>query len=145
MAPEFYKRFIGENNLPVLYSKTYELLIHSYAAVVVSGTATLETALLRVPQLVIYKPGIVTYRIGILFVKIKFFSLVNLFMDKEVVKEILQFNLASEIRQELKKIIENSNYRSEMLQNYEIMREKAGKPGASIRVAERIVEYLKGV
>jgi lipid-A-disaccharide synthase len=145
ILPEFYQIYLGEKKIPVIYNKTYELLIHSFAAVVVSGTATLETGLLKVPQLVIYKPGILTYRIGIHIVKIKFFSLVNLFMDKEVVKEFLQFNIAEEIRQELKKITENDSYRNEMLQNYEILREKAGSPGASLRVAVRIVEYLKSL
>jgi len=145
MPASVYKKYIGEKQFPILYNKTYELLIHSIAAVVVSGTATLETGLLKVPQVVIYKPGILTYRIGILLVKIKFFSLVNLFMDKEVVKEILQFNLAEEIKHELKRITEDETYRGIMLHNYDILREKAGKPGASIRVAERIVEYLKNL
>jgi lipid-A-disaccharide synthase len=141
----FYTSYLSEIHPPILYNKTYDLLIHSFAAIVVSGTATLETGLLKVPQIVIYKPGIVTYRIGILFVKIKFFSLVNLFMDKEVVKEFLQFNLAADIRQELKKITDNHEYRNEMLRNYELLREKAGKPGASQRVAERIVAHLKSI
>jgi lipid-A-disaccharide synthase len=145
MAPAFYETYIATLKFPVLYGKTYELLIHSHAAIVVSGTATLETGLLKVPQVVIYKPGILTYRIGILFVKIKFFSLVNLFMDKEVVKELLQFDLALEITKELKRITEDEIYRNEMLANYVIMREKAGKPGASLRVAGRIVEYLKNI
>ena len=145
MAPDFYKTFLLQKDYPVIYNKTYEILIHSAAAVVVSGTATLETGLLKVPQVVIYKPGILTYRIGILFVKIKFFSLVNLFMDKEVVKEFLQFRIAEEITGELKRILEDNQYRNSMMNNYEILREKAGKPGASQRVAIRIVEYLKSV
>jgi len=145
MPASFYKTIMGDTLCPILYNSTYRLLIHSFAAIVVSGTATLETGLLKIPQVVIYKPGILTYRIGILFVKIKFFSLVNLFMDKEVVKEFLQFNITDEIKQELTKITEDKAYRDKMLENYEILREKAGKPGASLRVARRIVEYLKGV
>lgn len=143
MEPSIYEKFLDGKDIPVVYGKTYELLRHAYAAVVVSGTATLETGLLRVPQVVIYKPGIVTYRIGILFVKIRFFSLVNLFMDKEVVKEVLQFDLAGNIVKELKEITGNSAYREAMLRNYDTLIEKAGKPGASVRVAEKIVAFLE--
>ncbi len=143
MEPSIYKKYMGSNDIPVVYGKTYELLRHAYAAVVVSGTATLETGLLRAPQVVIYKPGILTYRIGILFVKIRFFSLVNLFMDREVVKELLQFDLAENIVKELKEITGNMAYRNEMLRNYDTLIEKAGKPGASVRVAEKIVAFLK--
>lgn len=143
MDRSFYEKFPGSKQIPIIFGKTYDLLRNSYAAVVVSGTATLETGLFGVPQVVIYKPGILTYRIGILFVKIRFFSLVNLFMDKPAVKELLQFDLAEKIAGELTLLTSDAAYRREMLQMYEQLREKAGEPGTSARVAEKMVAYLR--
>ncbi len=83
-----------------------------------SGTATLETALLNVPEAVVYKTSVLTFFIGNFLVKIKYFSLVNLILDKAAVKELLQENLARDIKTELDLLLFDGNYRSEMLKNY---------------------------
>jgi lipid-A-disaccharide synthase len=111
--------------------------------VVTSGTATLETALFNVPEVVIYKTSPITYAIGRPFVRIPFFSLVNLIMGKEVVKELLQFNLAKRIRDELHKTLFNEPYRQVMLKNYAALKNKMGTPGTSQRVASSITNSLR--
>jgi lipid-A-disaccharide synthase len=93
---EFYDKFIKDYNVHVLYSKTYSILQQSVAAIVTSGTATLETALFGVPQVVCYKAGTISYHIAKRLVKIKYISIVNLVMDKQVVKELIQDDLTSE-------------------------------------------------
>jgi len=110
---------------------------------VASGTATLETALFNVPQVVVYRISPATYIIGKPFFPIKFFSLVNIIMDEEVVKELLQYNLPRDITAELSKILYEPAYRDRMLDNYQKLREKCGGIGASKRVAELMVKYLK--
>ena len=139
---DFYDKYIENHNVKIVYNKTYDLLLHAHAAIVTSGTATLETALFKVPQVVIYKTSPVTYHVGKQFFNIKFFSLVNLIMDKEVVKELLQFNLAHEIKNELKNILNDETYRKDMLENYEIIANKIGTPGVSERIASKMFTYL---
>jgi lipid-A-disaccharide synthase len=139
----FYQKFIGNSNVPIIYNKTYELLFHSRIAVVASGTATLETALFNVPQVVCYKINQATYRLGKPFFPIKYFSLVNIIMDAPVVKELLQYNLERDITLELKQLINNNIYRNQMIENYNKLREKCGGPGASQKAAHLMVQYLK--
>jgi lipid-A-disaccharide synthase len=112
------------------------------AAVVTSGTATLETALLNTPEVVVYKTNPITFFVGSFLVKVKFFSLVNLILDKEAVLELLQQNLSVDIRKELDKILFDPLYRNEMLKNYSILRDILGKPGVADRVAGRIYEIV---
>lgn len=140
-----YKKIIGNKNVPVLFGKTYAILRNAKVAVVTSGTATLETALLDVPQVVCYKTSAITYNIGRHFVKIKFFSLVNIIMDKEVVKELLQYNLPENISNELDKLLHNENYRKSMLENYSQLRSLCGGAGASRRVAAKMTEELNNL
>ncbi len=138
----FYHRYMRGKKIPVLFGKTYELLRHSRAAAVTSGTATLETALLNVPQVVCYKPGSLSYFLFRPFVHIRFFSLVNLIADKEVVKEFLQFNLSRRMEPELDRILFDEGYRSRMLEQYRILRKTLGESGVSARVAGRIYKEL---
>ncbi len=138
IAPEYYARYISGNAVHIVYNQTYALLKHADAAVVTSGTATLETALLGTPEVVIYKTNPVTFFIGSFIVKVKFFSLVNLILDREVVQELLQENLSADIRTELEKLLHNKEYRANMLHDYALLREKLGNPGVAGRVAERI-------
>ncbi len=140
---DFYEKYTAQSNVKLIYDQTYALLSHANAALVTSGTATLETALFNVPQVVSYKTSAVTYHIGKFIVDVKYFSLVNIIMDKEVVKELLQFNLAEEMKNELERILFDITYRNQMLENYKIMRKKLGSPGASARTARLIYEYLK--
>jgi lipid-A-disaccharide synthase len=135
-----YDRILKDSGIKVVFNKTYNLLENSYAAVVTSGTATLETALFRVPQVVIYKTGYLTYQIGRLFVKIRFFSLVNLIANREVVKEFLQFDLSRKIITELRIICKDQQKRQELLDGYEQIIASLGGEGTSDRIAKRIWE-----
>jgi lipid-A-disaccharide synthase len=119
-------------------------LKYATAAVVTSGTATLETALMGVPEVVIYKAGKVTFWIGRRVIKPKFFSLVNIIMDREIVKELLQFNLAEDISGELARILNEPAYRNSMLEQYATLKETLGDPGASYRIGRRIRELISG-
>lgn len=140
---ENYKKIVG-NQLKIVKNKTYDLLRISHAALVTSGTATLETALLKVPEVVCYKGNAISYEIGKRVVKnIRFISLVNLIMDEEVVKELIQYDLTYEnIKRELNLIL-NSPKRDKILQDYEELYHKLGGIGASERTANLIVEDLK--
>jgi lipid-A-disaccharide synthase len=113
----------------------------SKAALVTSGTATLETALLNIPEIVCYRTSKISYEIGKRVVKnIKFISLVNLIMDQEVVKELIQKDLNTEnLVSELHQILEGEK-RTKILNDYELLREKLGGKGASRNAAEIIVE-----
>ena len=138
----FYKQNITNVNAKLIIDKTYELLFHAEAAVVASGTATLETALFNVPQVVCYRVFPPTYFIANLLVSVKFFSLVNIIMNEEVVKEFMQHNLDRDITIELSRILNDHGYKEQMLTKYSELREKCGKPGASKRVGELMVKYL---
>jgi len=142
MHADFYKQNITNEKAKLIFDQTYELLFHSTAAVVASGTATLETALFNVPQVVCYRVFPPTYFIANILVSVKFFSLVNIMMDEEVVKELLQHNLDADITNELSHILNDENYKQHMLAKYAELSEKCGKPGASKRIAELMVKYL---
>jgi lipid-A-disaccharide synthase len=142
LSPDFYKPYIKDCPVRILHNQTYDILRQAEAAVVTSGTATLETALHRVPQVVIYKTSNFTFYAGRPFVDIQFFSLVNLIMNREVVKELLQYNLARDIKTELDKILFDKSYRHRMLNNYDLLIDRMGKPGVSDRVAKRMLELL---
>ncbi len=140
---EFYRTIKGCQTLPLISGQTYDLVHHSSATVVVSGTATLETALIGTPQVVIYKTGNLTYHVGKHFVKVRFFSLPNIIMEEEIVKELLQFDLSEKIVRELNLLLNNNDYRNRMLGNYARLKEKIGPPGVSERVAGRIINFVK--
>lgn len=140
---EFYESLIPNSRVKIVPNDTYNLLHNSDAALVTSGTATLETALLNVPEVVCYKGSRISYEIGKRLIKhIQYISLVNLIMDQEIVTELIQNELnTTNLTQELKKILTEPN-RSEMLQNFAALREKLGGSGASDRTAELIFEDL---
>ena len=140
---ESYYRGFELAGVSLVTGKTYDILQHSHAAIVTSGTATLETAIFNVPQVVCYKTSSFSYNVGIHFLKIPYFSLVNIIMGREVVKEILQFDLDIKISAELKQILENDAYRSKMLDSYKELRVISGGSGASRKVAEKIICLLK--
>ncbi|QNL49974.1 lipid-A-disaccharide synthase [Olivibacter sp. SDN3] len=146
-APNFdtayYRQFMGGFEVPVVFNQTYDLLKVAEAAVVASGTATLETALLNVPQVVVYKANAVSIAIARKVIKVNFISLVNLIMDEEVVKELIQKDANhDEIADELDLLLNKKSYRQQMLDNYVKLQEIMGQPGASSRVAELINKYL---
>ena len=142
ISPEYYARFTGNSDVDIVFDQTYDLLMNAGAAVVTSGTATLETALFGVPEVVIYKMGELTYQIGRHFVKPKYFSLVNLILDREVVKELLQYRIRKKIAAELHRILEDETYRMVMLDNYGKLRSRLGEPGAYHRLARSIATYV---
>ena len=140
---EFYKPFLQHKNIKFISNRTYDLLKISEAALVTSGTATLETALFKVPQVVCYKANAISYQIAKRIITLKFISLVNLIMNKEVVKELIQSDLnTNQLKSELEKIL-TSPKRDEVLKNYEILQEKLGGRGASKKTATLIVKRLK--
>ncbi len=140
LSKEFYQKFV-DDDVHFVSNKTYDLLRCSRAALVTSGTATLETALLNVPEIVCYRTSTISYEIGKRVVKnIKFISLVNLIMDREIVKELIQKELNTEnLVAELSLVLEGQK-REEMLQNFELLREKLGGKGASEHAADIIVK-----
>ncbi|PCI94418.1 MAG: lipid-A-disaccharide synthase [Flavobacteriales bacterium] len=138
----FYKQFI-DKDISIIENKTYDLLQHSTSALVVSGTATLETALFKVPQVVCYKTGWLFYNLAKMVIKTKYISLVNLIMNKESVKELIQKELNTpNLTYELSKITTGKSRKS-MLTDYEILHQKLGGIGASKRAANLIVDSLK--
>jgi lipid-A-disaccharide synthase len=139
---EYYDQFTGQKEIPVVFNATYDLLANSKAAVVASGTATLEAALFNVPQVVVYKGHPISIAIARMVVKIKFISLVNLIMDKPVVKELIQQDCTDiRIAAELQMILKDTGYRSAMLADYDKLDERMGKPGASAKTAALIIQY----
>lgn len=143
IGQDFYKRYTHNFDVRIVFGQTYDLIKHAVAAVVTSGTATLETALMMVPEVVCYKTGSLSYYIGKLVVKLQFFSLVNLIMGKEVVKELLQFHLKEGLSSELSRILQDEEYRANMIRNFLELRRILGEPGASWRVGRRMVELVK--
>ncbi|MES3016912.1 MAG: lipid-A-disaccharide synthase [Bacteroidota bacterium] len=147
-APTFtvddYLPYLNGRDIPVIFNATYNLVRNSKAAVVTSGTATLETALLKTPQVVVYKGHTVSIAIARILVSIKFISLVNLIMDDAVVKELIQEDCNGKmIAQELDMILHDDLYRTRMLINYDELADKMGSPGASQRAASLMVKYLR--
>lgn len=140
LPKEFYQRFVDEN-VHFVSNKTYDLLRSSKAALVTSGTATLETALLNIPEVVCYRSSRISYEIGKRVVKnIKYISLVNLIMDREIVTELIQNDLnTANLSRELAQIIEGGK-RQTMLENYKLLRTKLGGSGASDTAADIILK-----
>ena len=135
----FYEPFLTSNQVHFISNKTYDLLSVSYAALVTSGTATLETALFKVPEVVLYKGSWVSYQIAKRIITLKYISLVNLIMDQEVVTELIQDDCNSKkIKLELDKIT-TSSYRTALLANYDLLEKKLGGAGASFKTARLIV------
>lgn len=139
-----YKKILGNSDVFLIENQTYELLQNSSAAVVTSGTATLETALLTVPEVVCYKATGFSYFLAKWMIKVKFISLVNLVMDKEVVKELIQGELTEEnIVKELELLLHNSKRQRKLLEDYEELKDRLGGAGASEKAAEAITEAMK--
>ena len=143
IEPEYYNQYTKGYDVKVVFNQTYDTLKHSTAALVTSGTATLETALFNVPQVVCYRAGNLSYFIAKQFVKLDYISLVNLIMDSEVVKELIQFDMNPKmVKNELDKILFEGKPRLKMLNNYQKLRETLGGTGASKRVARLMFSYL---
>ena len=148
ISPDFYHTFISGKRVSIVFEKTYRLLQQSSAALVTSGTATLETAILKVPQVVCYKMGggKITYNLFKHILKVKFVSLVNLIANREIVKELLVHLFTTEnVKNELDKILNDPDKREQMLQGYAEVAERLGNPGAPQNAAKKIVATIKSL
>lgn len=145
LSEDFYRSLVKENeNVHLVFNKTYQLLQVASAALVTSGTATLETALFYVPEVVCYKGNKLSYLIAKKLIKVKYISLVNLIMDKPVLKELIQNDLTPDnIVKELKYLLTNHEKQRQLLDDYEDLRCKLGNAGASNNAAAIIVNDLK--
>ena len=144
---DFYLPFLkNHNNVKTTSNQTYSLLMSATAALVTSGTATLETALFGVPEIVCYKASNISYQIAKRLIKLKFISLVNLIMDKEVVKELIQHDLTPQnITAELKKILTDSATQERMKHDYAVLTGLLSEGGnASKNAAEIIFHFVSG-
>ncbi|GAB4124621.1 MAG: lipid-A-disaccharide synthase [Raineya sp.] len=140
--PKNLYRVCQEADVPVLFNQTYDLLANAHSAVVTSGTATLETALFGVPQVVCYKTSYISYQIAKRLIKVPFISLVNLIMNKKVVTELIQNDLNEQnLKAELLKIVEGQE-RKQIMEDYQLLKEKMGTAGASEVAAEKMFAYL---
>lgn len=144
--PEFYQQFIGKDT-KILFGQTYPLLTHATAALVTSGTATLETALFKVPQVVCYytAAGKLVSFLRRHILKVQYISLVNLISGNEAVTELVADGMTvTNLKAELKQILPDGNKRSKMLSDYEQLIQTLGTAGASQRAAKIIISSLSG-
>ncbi len=141
----FFQPFVRSSaTVKIVYKQTYQLLQHASAALVTSGTATLETALFNVPEVVCYKGSFISYEIAKRLIKVEYISLVNLIMDREIVKELIQNKLTlKSLSKELASLLHDNHRRTQLLNEYKKLRQVLGGPGASKRTAEIIVSDLK--
>ncbi len=139
-----YEKYLKNSNIKLLFSETYNILTHSKVTVLSSGTASLEAALLDAPQVVCYGGNEISYQIAKRLIKVKYASLVNLILDKPVVKELLQHDCTPEkIAEEVKSLLD-SRRREGVLKKYAKVREMLGGEGASVKVAKSMIEeYIK--
>ena len=141
-----YKKIIGNTDVFLIENQTYELLQNSSAAIVTSGTVTLETALFTVPEVVCYKATGFSYLLAKWMIKVKYISLVNLVMDKPVVKELIQGDLTEDnIVKELDLLLHNGKRQRQILEDYDELRERLGNAGASEKAATVICDGLKSI
>lgn len=138
----FYSKFTKKQNVNLVMNRTYDILSLATAALVTSGTATLETALFKVPEVVCYKGSTISYQIAKRVINLEYISLVNLIMDKPVVKELIQgdFNTKT-LKKELSKILDETNRQNLFLDYYDLEK-KLGGAGASDKTAQLIVDAI---
>jgi lipid-A-disaccharide synthase len=145
IGEEFYREIIGDVKVDLVLDKTYEVLEQTRAALVTSGTATLETALLDIPEVVCYKGSWISYFIinALIDKSIGFICIVNLICGKKVVEELIQADVNKRrLTEELSKIL-NESGRKEVFNGYELLRSKLGEAGASQRAAALMIKYLE--
>lgn len=143
---EFYSSIIGSSNVLLLVGNTYGILKNADAAIVTSGTATLEAALLNTPLMVCYKGSKISYLIARKLIHVKYISLVNLILNKPVVKELIQDDMnANTIKIELQNLLFNSKQKEALMNDFNELKELCGRPGASLRTAACMVKILKKV
>lgn len=140
---EFYQKLLKNREVEMVDMQTYHLLKHSFAALVTSGTATLETAMLEVPQVVCYKGSFISYQIAKRIISIKYISLVNLIAGKTVVKELIQNELTvKNLKKQLDLLLFNRELRKNMIKDYRKIKKKLGGAGASEKTASLIFSMM---
>jgi lipid-A-disaccharide synthase len=144
-SKDYYAPFLISDDVHLILNDTYNLLNNSHAALVTSGTATLETALFKVPQVVCYKSSLFSYRIAKILIgnRIKFISLVNLIVGHEIVKELIQKELTKASLMKELTIVASDQGRENMLKEYELLEEKCGGTGASFNTANGMLKTLR--
>ncbi|HPE19376.1 MAG TPA: lipid-A-disaccharide synthase [Tenuifilaceae bacterium] len=141
---EVYKPYLEGTNVKIVFNQTQALLQVSTLALVTSGTATLEAALLNTPEIVCYKGNTISMLIAWIVIKVKYISLVNLIMGTEVVRELKQFDLTKKnLVNQMQKLLPGSPQRNEMLGKFAELTQILGEPGSSKRVARHMIELLK--
>jgi lipid-A-disaccharide synthase len=141
---DLYDGWQGIENVDLIFDQTYDLLSHSKAALVTSGTATLETGLFEVPQVVVYKTGKISYAIAKKVVKVEFISLVNLILNREAVCELIQENFNPiTLKNEFQKILPDGEKHESIKEDYKHLKEMLGKENTSEITADLIVNRLR--
>jgi lipid-A-disaccharide synthase len=141
---DFYQQFIKNKPVKLISGKTYEILSHSTAGLITSGTATLEAALFNLPQVVCYKGGAISVMIARLVANVKYISLVNLILDKPAVTELIQKDLNIEdLKEELITILPNGEKHKEIKENYISLHNQLEQPGVYKRIAVSMLERVK--
>lgn len=144
LGSDFYGPFAHLENVSIVFDQTYTLLMHARAALVASGTATLEAALFDVPQAVCYRASTISYQLARWLVNVKYISLVNLVMDREVVRELIQKNFNEQVlTHELDRLLHDEAYRDAMKEDYRALRLKLGGSGASRKAADIIYKLVE--
>jgi lipid-A-disaccharide synthase len=143
LGTELYSPLEQLRNVKLITGSTYDLLAHASSAIVTSGTATLETCLFKVPQVVVYKSSAISYQVARMLIRVPFISLVNLVAGKEVVKELIQHHAnPREILTELKQLLYDASYRQQMVEGYNLVFEKLNTGSASENAARLMLDYL---
>ena len=141
---KLYDSFEGMPNVKIYFDRTYDILKYANAAVVTSGTATLEAALLDCPQVVVYKTGLLNVIIVRPLLNVKWISLVNIIANRTVVRELRQGSYNSNtVLEELNKILTNREYRNNILSGYQSIRETIGDLSAAKNTANSIIKFAK--
>jgi lipid-A-disaccharide synthase len=141
---ELYNGIIGNSPVRLIKERTYEILHLADAALVTSGTATLEAAIMATPQVVCYKGDFFSMLIAWMVIKVKYISLVNLIMEAEVIRELVQYDLTEKnLLKELKAVLKGGDRREKILADYQELKNRIGPSGASVRVAKEMVKELK--
>ncbi|MCK9162828.1 MAG: lipid-A-disaccharide synthase [Bacteroidales bacterium] len=140
----FYRKFMDDKDVKIINNQTYSILSVSYCAIVCSGTATLETALFNVPEVVCYKANPISFAIGKMLVNLKYISLVNLILDRPAVVELLQKDWNEEsLEKEFRRITYDEGYRTEIEMNYSNLKILLGDAGASNKIAKSIIKLIQ--
>lgn len=143
LSPKDYQKYIKGYKVKLKFNQTQKILRQATVAIVTSGTATLEAALYNTPEVVCYRGSLPSMLIGWLVIRVKFISLVNLIMEKEVVKELIQYKYTPEtLHREVSQLLPQEEKRNMMLSHFQELRERLGEAGTSNRIAKYIVYFI---